>query len=64
MKMMIGITMMIKVILILFTILTISSFYGTYMGIGLEEVVSEEPKHHLRSSSSRSYSSGGWSYGK
>ncbi|CAA6803112.1 MAG: Unknown protein [uncultured Sulfurovum sp.] len=52
---------MTKVLLILFTILSIISIYATYNGIGLQEVVSEDKKS-VRSY--RSGYSGGWSSGK
>ncbi|MDQ7084178.1 MAG: hypothetical protein Q9M36_04260 [Sulfurovum sp.] len=53
-----------KVVLLIFSLLSIGAIYSTYRGVGLQEVVSENQKsirtHH---SSSRS-SSGGWSFGK
>jgi len=61
--MMIGMMTMIKAILILFTILTVSSIYATYSGIGLEEIKQDSPKSS-RVSSTRSHSNSGWSYGK
>jgi len=61
---------MTKVVLIIFSILTLLSGYMTYNGIGLQEVKSIEPPHKsVRSYSSGSSwsssgSSGGFSYGK
>ena len=63
MNTMIGMMMMIKAILILFTSLTVGSIYATYSGIGLEEIKQDNPKSS-RVSSSRGYSNGSWSYGK
>lgn len=61
--MMIGMMTMIKIILIFFTILTTFSLYSSYSGTGLEEIKQELP-HSNRITSSRSYSSGGWNFGK
>jgi len=58
-------TGMTKLILILFSAMTIGSLYNTYEGIGLQEVVSKEPQtktHH--SVRTGHYNSGGWGYGK
>jgi len=59
---------MAKVILIFFTLMTLGSLYSTYQGIGLQEVISQEPApkrvHSTTVRSSSHYSSGGWSYGK
>ena len=62
---------MIRIIFIIFTVLTLLSGYMTYKGIGLEEVESiEKERSSVRTSSSSSYrssgstSSGGYSYGK
>jgi len=62
---------MTKIVLIIFSILTLVSGYMTYSGIGLQEVKSIEPppKPSVRSYSSGSSwsssgSSGGFSYGK
>ena len=55
---------MTKVVLIIFSILTLLSGYMTYSGIGLQEVKSiEPPKPSVRSYSSGSWSSGGTSGG-
>ncbi|HIP41431.1 MAG TPA: hypothetical protein EYG90_02840 [Campylobacterales bacterium] len=61
---------MIRVIFIIFTLLTLLSGYMTYEGIGLEEVESvEKERSSIRTYSSSGYrggstSSGGYSYGK
>ena len=56
---------MTKLILLLFSAMTIGSLYNTYEGIGLQEVVSKEPQtqtqHSVRTGR---YNSGGWGYGK
>ena len=56
---------MIRVIFILFTILTIISVIFTYQGVGLQSVESiKKEKNHIRCSSSHSsYSSGNYSGG-
>jgi hypothetical protein len=58
---------MIRIFLILFLVLTVTSLYATYKGIGLEEVVSQKEYRYVRLFSANSnfnFSSGGWSYGK
>jgi len=61
---------MTKIVLIIFSILTLLSGYMTYSGIGLQEVKSIEPsKPSVRSHSSGSSwgssgTSGGFSFGK
>jgi len=60
---------MTKIVLIIFSILTLLSGYMTYSGIGLQEVKSiEPPKPSVRSYSSGSSwssgNSGGFSFGK
>jgi len=60
---------MTKIVLIIFSILTLLSGYMTYSGIGLQEVKSiEPPKPSIRSHSSGGWgssgTSGGFSFGK
>ena len=55
--------MMTSKLFIFFTLLSILSLYSSYSGLGLEEIKQVSPKSS-RVSSSRSYSSGGWSFGK
>ena len=58
-----------KIILGIFTMLTLFSLYSSYTGLGLEGFTQKEKKHthSSRYSSSHGYnrgSSSGWSYGK
>ena len=59
---------MINKLFVLFSILTLLSIYSSYTGLGLEEIQQQDNTNHYFSSSrvgsSRSYSSGGWSFGK
>ncbi len=58
-----------KIVLALFTVLSLLAIYFTYTGAGLEEVKQESLKsyssyHSSRIGSSGGYSNGGWSFGK